>query len=335
MSHKSRKRIVWLYEKNHLKQPFIKIALDSLVRAGHKITIIDTSDKLASKKPYKHVALVRFYSFYVKLFLKKYNLEKVGWILPFMFLHTILRLPSVIIGTMPAGITTGWLAAKLLRARLVYYPMELYGEQHGQFSPFWLRMEELVLRRGIQALIVQNERRARIYIEERNARVNPSIVHNYKPESNIIIKDNRLRNVLNLLNETKIVLYEGTLMQGRWLDKLIEATIYLAKDTKMVFMGKPSEYWQEHIAPMLKRPDIGQKVVMGPWIKLEKYWKLLSHVVDADVGIIIYDDTCRNNYFCEPGKLSDYVQAGVPVVAPNFPTIGPIIERYDNRKRQL
>jgi glycosyltransferase involved in cell wall biosynthesis len=49
-------------------------------------------------------------------------------------------------------------------------------------------------------------------------------------------------------------------------------------------------------------------------------------VTDADVGVIIYDDSVRNNVFCEPGKLSDYISVGVPVVAPNFPTIGPVVQ---------
>ncbi len=34
------------------------------------------------------------------------------------------------------------------------------------------------------------------------------------------------------------------------------------------------------------------------------------------------------NYLCEPGKLSDYVLAKVPIVAPNFPTIEPVIAEY-------
>jgi hypothetical protein len=37
----------------------------------------------------------------------------------------------------------------------------------------------------------------------------------------------------------------------------------------------------------------------------------------------------RNNVFCEPGKLSDYVNAGIPVVAPNFPTIEPVIKQFN------
>ncbi len=56
--------------------------------------------------------------------------------------------------------------------------------------------------------------------------------------------------------------------------------------------------------------------------------RLLEYVAGADVGVIIYDDSTRNNYLGEPGKLRDYVLAGVPVVVPNFPSIAPIVRRY-------
>jgi len=71
--------------------------------------------------------------------------------------------------------------------------------------------------------------------------------------------------------------------------------------------------------------EIAQKVLVAPWVQ---HADLLGFVADADVGVIIYDDSVRNNYFCEPGKLSDYVIAGLPVVVPAFPTIAPVVRRY-------
>jgi len=54
----------------------------------------------------------------------------------------------------------------------------------------------------------------------------------------------------------------------------------------------------------------------------------MDYVADAEVGVIIHDNLVRNNYHCEPGELSDYVLAGVPLVAPNFPTIAPDVDHY-------
>jgi glycosyltransferase involved in cell wall biosynthesis len=121
------------------------------------------------------------------------------------------------------------------------------------------------------------------------------------------------------------VLYEGSFNPGRWLAELAQSAEYLPDDTKLVFVGETSRWWKYHVEPLLKNPPLSNKTAIGPWIPHEE---LLNYVADADVGIIIYDDKLLNNYYCEPGKLSDYVLAGVPVVAPDFPTISPVILRY-------
>jgi glycosyltransferase involved in cell wall biosynthesis len=79
------------------------------------------------------------------------------------------------------------------------------------------------------------------------------------------------------------------------------------------------------MAGLLQVPAIRDRVSVLPWVKPDQ---VMDYVAGADAGLIIYDDRTRNNYFCAPGKLSDYVLAQVPIVAPNFPSIGSVIERY-------
>lgn len=232
--------------------------------------------------------------------------------------------PQCIIATLPHAALAGWAAAAHLGARLIYYPFELFGEQSGRVSAPLRWLERLILRRGIDGLITQNEARGRVYRDERGVRVAPVIVHNYKPRR-ASRRTGKLRRLLGLGDDVRIVLYQGQLVQGRWLDRLLQAAPALPSDARLVLMGEVFPWWQEHAEPMLRNPAIGDKVLVAPWVPHEE---LMDYVADADVGVIIYDDRVRNNYLCEPGKLSDYVSAGVPVVAPAFPTIEPVVRQF-------
>lgn len=244
----------------------------------------------------------------------------VGW----MLRHAVRAKPQCIIATLPHAALAGWAAAAHLNARLVYYPFELFGEQSGRVSTPMRWLERLILSRGIDGLITQNEARGRVYRDERGARVAPVIVHNYKPRR-VARPTGKLRRMLGFGSDVRIVLYQGQLVHGRWLDRLLQAAPELPSDARLVLMGEVFPWWEEQGEPMLRDPAIGNKVRVAPWVP---HAELMDYVADADAGVIIYDDRVRNNYLCEPGKLSDYVSAGVPVVAPAFPTIEPVIRQY-------
>jgi glycosyltransferase involved in cell wall biosynthesis len=54
-------------------------------------------------------------------------------------------------------------------------------------------------------------------------------------------------------------------------------------------------------------------------------WHLLRQ---AFVGVVMYRNTCRNNYYCAPTKLSEYLAVGVPVIVSNFPGMLEFLEEY-------
>ena len=365
MKGTSQRRVVWVHDGDHLLNPFICQAAETLVDAGYSATVLDRLDR-PGRTRYEHVGLgglahddgndvrvgcgqpyrrqtvgssfpaglrrclLRAVSSAISTVIpprSRSNLLDVWAQFRFLFsvlLHTLLRRPNIIIATMPSVATVGSIAAGLLRARLVYYPFELYGEQAFRVPERWKKLERHVLRTRIDSLITQNEERARIYVDERGARIAPTIVRNFKPFRGVA-QSGDLRGLLGLAAQYRIVLYEGFLSGGRWLDKLILCAAYLPEDVRLVFIGRALRWWKEHAPSLLSASELSQKVLTLPWIPQEQ---LLEYVAAADVGIIIYDDQVRNNYYCAPGKLSDYVLAGVPVVAPDFPTIGPIIRDY-------
>ena len=92
-----------------------------------------------------------------------------------------------------------------------------------------------------------------------------------------------------------------------------------------MLIGEGTDWWKEKALPLLNIPHISKKVIILPWMSGQK---LYATIPDADVGVIIYDNKKKNNLYCEPGKLSDYILCRIPVVVPNFPTIAPVVKRF-------
>jgi glycosyltransferase involved in cell wall biosynthesis len=332
-------KVVWVHDRGHATHPFIVLCLRTLTQAGCKTTIIDYDPKrapdrgkakrssdagrkdLIDQKPEQrlryrlwHRVRPHIVSFYINVVM-----------LPFFF-RAFVRLLTldvdVIVASRPPAALVAFPVARLRGKRFVYYPFELYGCQFSPYSRTVALLERLMLRSGVDALITQNEQRAEVY-RQRGNRNPPVIVHNYKPFQNVP-PSNALRQKLNIPPEMRIVLYEGVLSDGRWLDRVAAASLLLPPQSVLVMMGPQQNWWKKHAPRFLSEPIRQGRLIVTEEVAHES---LLSYVADADVGIVIYDDSALNNYLCEPGKLSDYVLGGVPVVAPRFPTIAPIVER--------
>ena len=232
---------------------------------------------------------------------------------------------DVMIASRPEAAVWACICAKLRGMRFVYFPFEMYGEQIVKPNPVVLWLERVMLRHFVDSVVTQNESRAGVYVRERGCRVTPLLVHNYKPAQPKARPGGRLRAKFDIAPDKRIVLYEGVVVDGRWLEFVAQATLHLPEDVVMVFMGQEKLKWRTVHAADTEAPlKTGRFILAGP----VPHDDLLDYVADADVGIIIYDDSVRNNVFCEPGKLTDYISVGVPVVAPNFPTIGPVVHQY-------
>lgn len=300
--------IAWVYDGDQSRNPFLPVAVECLVNAGHAVTVLDRGTRQSAR---------------VRLAMGGRLLSGLRFVA--VGLWRLLRLrPRVIIVSRPTDAALGWPAARLLRSRLVYYPFEVFGEQHYAVPRILRAFEVQLLKRGVDAVITQNQQRANIYATERGARVPPAIVHNFKP-ARAVRPSGKLRARLGLPPECRIALYEGRLIEGRGLDRLVRAARHLAPLTRLVFMGEDEPWWSQRIQQWLRDPLIAGKVSRAPWVPLDE---VAEYAADADVGVIIYDDAVRNNVYCEPGKLSDFVLAGVPVVVPDFPTVAPIVREY-------
>jgi glycosyltransferase involved in cell wall biosynthesis len=186
---------------------------------------------------------------------------------------------------------------------------------------FARRAERTLIGRGIQGLITQNAARAAIYQHERGSRLSPAIIENFKPRWNRP-RSNHLKDLLGFGATARVVLYEGVLQRGRCLEALVHAAASFPADTFLVILGPDSPYARDTLRPLASSSASG-RVHFLPGVPHEE---LLDLVSGADVGVIAYEKGTRNNLYCAPGKLSDYVHAGLPVIASDLPTLTPIID---------
>jgi glycosyltransferase involved in cell wall biosynthesis len=236
---------------------------------------------------------------------------------------------DVIMASRPEAAFWAGFAAKLRGLPFVYYPFELYGDQFAKPNRIVATAERLVLRWFVDGLVTQNELRADVYVRERRARVEPVVVRNYKTARWDPREAGRvgcLRAQHPSLMDKRIVLYEGSLIDGRWLDRLAQSVLHLPDDVALVMMGREGAHWLERSAHWLEAPLATGRLLILPPVPHEE---LPQWVADADLGVIIYDGAIRNNFYCATGKLGDYVAVGVPVLAPNFPTIAPVVNNLE------
>jgi glycosyltransferase involved in cell wall biosynthesis len=135
--------------------------------------------------------------------------------------------------------------------------------------------------------------------------------------------DLHLRELSGASGEETLVLCLGTFSQGRGLRKLVEAIGLVRPPVRLVFLGDGpaapelrrwvTAYGVEHRVSFL--PAVSQRDLPG-WIR------------GADIGVILYEDTCLNHRLAQPNKLFQFLEAGVPVVASNLPGIREIVETY-------
>jgi len=236
--------------------------------------------------------------------------------------------PMIVICSNPFFLFVGTIYKLFRPCRLVYYPFELIGEQVKK--PLFLEtgIEKWLIRSTIDSLITQNVCRADVYEKERRARVKPVVVHNYKrihPKLPVFSQEEVFRK-LDFLPDQRLIVYEGYLVAGRNLENLVLSLKYLDKYIRILFMGMGNKiWWAETMEPIINQEDIRVRFTKLPFTTGDELHAIISA---ADVGVILYDNSCRNNYFCEPGKLSDYLEAGIPVIVPNFPTIRPVVDGH-------
>ncbi len=122
-----------------------------------------------------------------------------------------------------------------------------------------------------------------------------------------------------------ILRLHGGFQPRRMVPQLFEALALLPERFRLVMTGRPDGSADPAAARLTRKLAIDGRVVTLPRLD---YSAMLEHSANCDAGVLLYANNDLGNFFQAPGRLTEYLACGLPVVASRFTGIENLVLRY-------
>jgi glycosyltransferase involved in cell wall biosynthesis len=283
----------------------------ALAATGHSVTIVELASVDGGSEPVAP-GVTRLSALPSPAFKRWIPFKLHRLVSGFTIARAAARLrPDVVHAHDVAMLPSGWLAARMTRARLVYDTHEFArGVAYRTRAFAWLVrvVERLVVPRADAVITVSDgiaRRLAQIYRLQR-----PAVVVRNTADTAGGSAGPGLRAELGLSADTPLVLHQGAPAANRGCMTLVHALERLDR-AQLVFLGEGEPGFMREL-----RSGANGRVHFVPARPPEQ---LLAATAEADVGVTLLEDVCENHRLALPNKVFEYVAAGVPVVASDLP----------------
>jgi glycosyltransferase involved in cell wall biosynthesis len=214
---------------------------------------------------------------------------------------------------------TAWLASVFARAALVYDAHEISTDREGyaRERKFIGWIEKHLMPRA-DATITTTDARAQFFA--RAYKVPRPMVLQNRPRRQEWAPSTRIRDELGLREDWPIIVYQGGIQSGRGLERLAAAAASVP-GAYVVYVGSGKS--EPAVRKVIAELKLEERVKLIPKVDLDQ---LPDYTRSADIGVQPIENTCLNHYTTDSNKLFEYVMAGLPVVASDFPEIRKIVQ---------
>lgn len=133
---------------------------------------------------------------------------------------------------------------------------------------------------------------------------------------------NIIRKILNLNDEVNIILYQGMILEGRGIRKIIESMQFLENTVFCIFGDGRIE---DVIYKTADKFNVRTKVF---YLGIKPYEELLEWTASADMGVVFIRPISLSYRLALPNKLFEYCMAGIPSLVTDLPAMKKIVEEY-------
>lgn len=211
-----------------------------------------------------------------------------------------------------------YLIAKKFKIPLVFDSHEIFTEMpslNGRFTQkIWRSLESFIVPK-LKYMMAASESYA-IWFEKTYEINKPIVVQNFPLKRDHSQNDGEP-------NSKKIILYQGVINPSRGLDQMIPAMKEIENAEFWIAGDGPKK--EEYLA-LTKNLNLEKKVkFLGKIIPK----KLIEITGKADVGLSIEENNGLSYYYSMPNKISDYIQARIPVVVSDFPEMRKAVDIFE------
>jgi glycosyltransferase involved in cell wall biosynthesis len=137
-----------------------------------------------------------------------------------------------------------------------------------------------------------------------------------------IVDSSYIRDKYSIPFDKTIILYQGALMEGRGIYKLIEL-VSKNNDYALFIIGDGPE--RNKINDMILRTNLFRKIILSDAVP---YDELHNITCSADISTALFEDISLSYKLALPNKLFESMMAGVPVIASDLPAIRRIYDKH-------
>ena len=130
-----------------------------------------------------------------------------------------------------------------------------------------------------------------------------------------------IRNNGSILSGKRFILYQGAVNEGRCFETLIPAMAQV--DTPLLICGEGN--FLDRARELVRQHGLQEKIIFQGVVRPEE---LKAITKSAWCGITLFDNVGLSNYYSLANRFFDYMHAGIPQVAMNYPAYREINNCY-------
>ena len=258
----------------------------------------------------------------LKAFACKYAIDQETFFAE-LFSNTLTRFsPQIFVAHDLPMLPVARLASQKCNAKLVYDSHELYSEQ--EFLNYekqrWFRIEAKHI--GACDVVITINPSIAAELERRYTIHGVHVIYNADRTGDLPLNQHLFHRAFGLDSEDKVLLFQGGLSVGRNLEVLVEA-MRLVRDSSLNLVILGDGRLGTSLRKKVTALKLEKRVHLHPAVPQNE---LVAFSGSADAGIIPYQATCLNNYYCTPNKLFEFIAAGLPILASDLPELRRMVQ---------